>query len=421
MRVGGGRGSGLRMSPTDGRTTTRVDLDSLLAGSSLTAECVAGCLRRRPGAALLLPFWAMRGGAFLRRRLAESAGLNVAELPFREEAVEEARRGGPVTIVTTGDVELARRTAEHLGFDRVEASREKAPRAAWRWGAIRRTLRPYQWLKNALVFVPFLLSHQVDSAARWVSASLLFLAFSFCASAGYVVNDIIDRPRDRLHPRRRLRPIASGETPLEVAIWLPAPLLAAAGVCCAFLPAGCAISLGVYVLMTVVYSAKAKDFVMADVLLLAGLYLLRLLAGSIATGNAVSHWLLAFALALFLSLALCKRVSELIAWRALDRDGAPGRRYRAEDVPVLEMMAVASGFVACLTMVLYIQSPEILRLYRRPEYLWVGVVALLYWLGRLFIYSHRGECPDDPLLFAVQDRTTLVVLGVASVCALSAV
>jgi hypothetical protein len=151
------------------------------------------------------------------------------------------------------------------------------------------------------------------------------------------------------------------------------------------------------------------------------LYLLRLIAGSLATGNVVSQWLLAFALTLFLSLALSKRVSELMAWRSVALDHAPGRAYRAADAPVLEAMAVASGFLACLIMVLYIQSPEILRLYRRPEYLWCGVVALLYWLGRLFIYSHRGECPDDPLFFALQDRTTLVVMAAAGVLAVMAV
>jgi len=135
----------------------------------------------------------------------------------------------------------------------------------------------------------------------------------------------------------------------------------------------------------------------------------------------VSHWLLAFALTLFLSLALTKRVSELMAWQSVALDHAPGRCYRAGDAPVLEAMAVASGFLACLIMVLYIQSPEILRLYRRPEFLWVGVAALLYWLGRLFVYAHRGECPDDPLFFALQDRTTLIVLMTAGGLALFAV
>jgi 4-hydroxybenzoate polyprenyltransferase len=325
-------------------------------------------------------------------------------------------------LVTSAEPVLARRMAEHLGIAEVhtgQGSEAPGPPVGWRW--IPRALRPYQWLKNALVFVPFLLSHQVGDGAKWVAAALLFWAFSLCASAGYVVNDILDRRQDRLHPRRRLRPIASGAAPLGQAIWLPLPLLALAALCCAFLPPACGLALAAYLLMTSLYSTVVKNIVVADVLLLAFLYLLRLLAGSFATGNLVSHWLLAFALTLFLSLALCKRVSELSVWRSIDYGSAPGRKYRSDDIPVLQMMAVSSGFLACLIMVLYIQSPEILRLYRRPECLWVGVVALLYWLGRLFIYSHRGECPDDPLLFAVQDKTTLVVLAVAGAFALFAV
>ena len=404
---------------------TAVDIDSLLSGSSLTAESFVECVRRHPASALWAPFWLLRGKATLLRRLAEGARLDVTTLPYQPEAVEALRQarseGSPIGLVTTADPALAARVAEHLELGPVTAMNGPVHPIGWRPSAVLRALRLYQWLKNGLVFLPFLLSHEVASARKWISASLLFFAFSFCASAGYVVNDIIDRRQDRLHRRRRSRPIASGALPLGVAVWLPAPLVALAGLCCVFLPPACGIALAVYLTMTVVYSTKGKDLVMADVLLLAGLYLLRLLAGGAATRDVVSHWLLAFALALFLSLALCKRVSELIEWRSVAREDAPGRKYRADDVPVLEMMAVASGFVACLIMVLYIQSPEILRLYRRPEYLWVAVVALLYWLGRLFLYSHRGECPDDPLLFAIQDKTTLVVLAVASVCALGAV
>jgi 4-hydroxybenzoate polyprenyltransferase len=315
--------------------------------------------------------------------------------------------------------------AEHLGL-----ADGGGTEAMWRpsvearrpsLGAVTRALRPYQWLKNTLVFLPFLLAHEIASAEKWARALLMFAAFSLCASAAYVINDILDRGQDRRHPRRSLRPIASGELPLRAAVWLPAPLVAAAALCCVFLPPSCAAALAAYLGLTAVYSGAAKKLVMADVLLLAGLYLLRLMAGSLATGNVVSRWLLAFALTLFLSLALSKRVSELMTWRAASLDHAPGRGYRATDAPVLEAMAVASGFLACLIMVLYIQSPEILRLYSRPEYLWCGVVALLYWLGRLFIYAHRGECPDDPLFFALQDKTTLVVLAASAALAVFAV
>jgi 4-hydroxybenzoate polyprenyltransferase len=412
------------VTPIDARRIS-VPLDSLLAGSTLTLECLVEAVRRQPLYVFRVPFWGMRGRAFLQRRLAESADLDVALLPYRDAALDELRRsvqeGARAVLITTADPALARRVAGHLGIAEVESGSAPDPASKLGLGWIPRALRPYQWLKNALVFVPFLLSHEVGVPGKWLAATLLFFGFSFCASASYVVNDILDRRQDRLHPRRCRRPIASGEAPLGQALWLPLPLVALAALCCVFLPPACGLALAGYLAITTFYSAVAKNLIMADVLLLALLYLLRLLTGSIATDNYISHWLLAFALALFLSLALCKRVSELIAWRAIDYAEAPGRKYRAEDVPVLEMMAVASGFLACLIMVLYIQSPEILRLYRRPEYLWGAVVALLYWLGRLFIYSHRGQCPDDPLLFAVQDKTTLVVLAAAGTFALLAV
>jgi 4-hydroxybenzoate polyprenyltransferase len=406
-----------------------VDADFLLAGSSLQLECLVDAVRRRPSVALRAAFWAARGREHLARELARHSDVDVTALPYRVETIEELRQeanaGARLVLIANGSEALAQRVADHLGVFAEVRDGEKGERRAAEGGiplqAVLRALRPYQWLKNTLVFLPFLLAHEIRSVEKWIAATLMFAAFSLCASAAYVINDIFDRAQDRRHPRRSLRPIASGAVPLAMALWMPLPLAALAALCCVFLPAACGLTLAVYLGLTIVYSTSAKKLIMADAMLLAGLYLLRLVAGSLATANVVSHWLLAFALTLFLSLALSKRVSELIAWRKLECGHSPGRSYRAEDVPVLEMMAVASGFLACLIMVLYIQSPEILRLYRRPAYLWVGVAALLYWLGRLFIYSHRGECPDDPLFFALQDRTTRVVLGAAAALAFFAV
>jgi 4-hydroxybenzoate polyprenyltransferase len=282
-------------------------------------------------------------------------------------------------------------------------------------------LRPQQWLKNALVFLPFLLSHHIRSLHAWGNAWLAFAAFSLCASCGYIVNDIRDRHQDRLHPVRKLRPIAAGNVPVGHALSLLPPLLLLAGLCVAFLPWQSGVVLAGYLGATVFYSAVAKGRLMADVIVLALLYTSRLFVGSFATGNVVSTWLAGFSVTLFLSIALCKRVSELIRWRNRQVENAPGRRYQTDDIPVLEMMAVSSGFLACLIMMLYVQSTEILALYRHPQYLWVGVIGLLYWLGRLIIWTHRGKCPDDPLFFAVQDKTTLLVLFVASVFAVLAI
>jgi 4-hydroxybenzoate polyprenyltransferase len=408
-----------------------VQPDSLLTGSSLALECFVDAVRRRPWIAVRAALWAARGREHLERELTKHCELDVAELPYRPESLDELRReagtGTRLVLGPNGGTPVTRRMAEHLGvFDQEGGTAEeswmpKASAARVSAGDLIRALRPYHWLKNTLVFLPFLLAHEIGSVEKWMASLLMLAAFSLCASAGYVVNDILDRAQDRRHPFRSRRPIASGAVPLGTALWLPAPLVALAAVCCLFLPPSCSLALVLYLILTVVYSAAAKKLVMADVILLAVLYLLRLIAGSLATGNTVSQWLLAFALTLCLSLALSKRVSELMAWRAMAYDHAPGRSYRAGDAPVLEAMAVASGFLACLIMVLYIQSPEILRLYRRPEYLWAGVVALLYWLGRLFVYAHRGECPDDPLFFALQDKTTFAVMIVAAVLGFFAV
>jgi 4-hydroxybenzoate polyprenyltransferase len=405
-----------------------VDPDYLLEGSSLALECLVDAVRRRPWLVAPAVWWAARGREHLLLEAARHSDVDAAALPYRAEAIEELRRessaGARVVIVSGAAAGPAREMAAQLGFEGGEGKADRQWTRARRGataGAIVRALRPSHWLKNTLVFLPFLLAHEAGRTDKWIAAALLFAAFSLSASAGYVVNDIFDRAQDRRHPRRSRRPIASGELPLGAALLLPAPLAALAVACCAVLPAWCAVSVAAYLALTALYSAAAKKLVMADVMLLAGLYLLRLLAGSVATGNTVSHWLLGFAMTLFLSLALTKRVSELMAWRAAQCDHAPGRSYRLEDAPVLEAMAVASGFLACLIMVLYIQSPEILRLYRRPEFLWLGVAALLYWLGRLFVYAHRGECPDDPLFFALQDRTTLAMMTAAAALAFFAV
>ena len=404
-----------------------VDADTVLLPSGLFWECLVEALRRTPAIVLWLPLWMLRGRAFLKAEVARRSGLNPARLPYCTATLADLHRrasaGVSLVMVTKADQSAARMVAAYLGiFDEVVASPDVAlaggesltNRRAVKPADLLRALRPQQWLKNTLVFLPFLLSHHIRSLHAWGAAWLAFAAFSFCASFGYIVNDIFDRHQDRLHPVRKLRPIAAGEVPLGHALFLLLPLLLLTALCCAFLPWEAAAVLLWYLGATVFYSAVAKERLMADVIVLALLYTSRLLMGSFATGNQVSTWLAGFSLTLFLSIALCKRVSELITWRSQQYGSAPGRKYEIDDIPILETMAVSSGFLACLIMVLYVQSTEILTLYRHPQYLWVGVVGLLYWLGRLVIWTHRGKCPDDPLFFALQDKTTLLVLLIAA-------
>lgn len=438
-------------SPSQSPPRVYVDLDRVLLPSGLTLECLVAAVRQRPAVLFLMAAWALRGPAFLKARLARDAKLDAASLPYRAGALaglrREAESGVALGLVTSADETAARAVADHLEiFSDVVSSRESAGlRAGRKESALARKvapasyeyrterreappaaeivklLRPYQWLKNTLVFAPFLLAHHIRSTHAWIMALVAFAAISLCASGGYIVNDMLDRRQDRLHPRRRARPLASGAVSLGWGIGVLCAALAAAAGCALFLPWQCSIVLLWYVAAANFYSIVAKERVMADVIILALLYTTRLVLGAEATGNIVSAWLASFSVMLFVSLALCKRVAELLTWKSIRHANAPGRNYSAGDIPVLEMMAASSGFLACLIMVLYLQSADVLRLYRRPEYLWVGVVGLLYWLGRLMIYTHRGECPDDPLLFAVQDRTTLIVLAIAAIFVLLAV
>jgi 4-hydroxybenzoate polyprenyltransferase len=164
-----------------------------------------------------------------------------------------------------------------------------------------------------------------------------------------------------------------------------------------------------YYAMTVAYSGYLKRREMLDVVTLAGLYTTRILAGSAVTGIALSFWLLAFSMFLFLSLALVKRYSELMVVKGQGLFEAKGRGYRVADLPILSSLGTASGYIAVLVMALYINSPEVKTLYANPEVLWLGCPALLFWIGRVWILAHRGQVHDDPVVFALTDRWSQVL------------
>jgi hypothetical protein len=228
------------------RPLVTVSPDSLLEGSSLALEHLVEAVRQYPTVLVRAALWAARGGEHLRRELAGRVEIDAAALPYRADALAALRReasGGARVILAGGGFEDAsRRMAGHLGiFDASGLPAEASwapPRRAARlsMAVLARALRPHQWLKNTLVFLPFLLAHEFGRTEKWAAAALMFAAFSLCASASYVINDILDRAQDGRHPRRSLRPIASGALPLRAALWLPAPLAAAAAVCCLFLP-----------------------------------------------------------------------------------------------------------------------------------------------------------------------------------------
>jgi 4-hydroxybenzoate polyprenyltransferase len=268
-----------------------------------------------------------------------------------------------------------------------------------------RALRPHQWLKNLLVFVPTLAAHDFTNL---IGVSLIaFLSFSLCASSVYVVNDLLDLRTDRTHSRKRARPFASGKVPVVHGMLLFPFLLACSFLLASFLPRDFILVLMIYYIMTCAYSIFLKKRMMIDVITLACLYGCRLWAGAVAAQLVLSPWLIAFAIFIFLCLALVKRCSELIDHIQGAKGEPRGRAYRLADLPALQSMAAASGYISILVLALYFNSEAILVLYSHPDRLWIICVILLFWVSRTLLLTHRGEMHDDPVVFAMMDRVSL--------------
>ena len=282
-----------------------------------------------------------------------------------------------------------------------------------------RAMRLHQWAKNLLVFVPVLAAHQAHGVPL-LRAALGFVAFGLCASSVYLLNDLLDLPHDRLHPTKRRRPFASGALPLGWGPVLMAGLLAGTLLAAMALPPAFLAMLAVYYVSTLAYSFVLKRRAVWDVVALAGLYTLRIFAGAAATGTPISPWLLAFSLFLFFCLAIVKRLTELILHvRAGGESALSGRGYRAEDLDMLRSMAASSGTMSVLVLALYINSFEVLPLYRHPSALWALCPILLFWVSRVLMLSNRGLMHDDPVVFALRDRVSLLA-GAASLVAILA-
>jgi 4-hydroxybenzoate polyprenyltransferase len=272
-----------------------------------------------------------------------------------------------------------------------------------------RALRPHQWLKNLLLLllVPGLAAHRFD-AGMLVASVLAWASFSLCASSVYLLNDLLDLRHDRQHRGKRLRPFASGRLDMLHGVAMGAVALLGAVLIALLLPLPFLGVLACYSILTLAYSLALKRQPILDVLVLAALYGIRLIAGGKAVAVTLSPWLLAFSIFFFLCLALVKRSTELIDRLGHGDIDIPGRGYRLTDLSVLQTMASASGYVAVLVFILYINSPAVAGLYGAAERLWAIPVILLYWVSRVLILTHRGEMHDDPVVFAARDRTSLI-------------
>lgn len=286
--------------------------------------------------------------------------------------------------------------------------------------AVIRLLRPHQWTKNLLVFVPMVMAHEATNGAKLVQAALAFAAFSLAASTAYVVNDVSDAEHDRAHPDKRARPIASGEIRPSTALFIAVPLLAASLAIATSLGRQVLLGIGLYFAMSILYSTVIKRIAIADVVLLAGFYSLRLLVGGAATNTPVSQWLIAFSSFAFFSLALAKRHADLVRNAPLAGAATPGRGYVGDDRQVLLSMGTASAAVSILVFALYVSSEQMGRLYARTWPLWLICPLLMYGMSRLWLLAHRGALADDPIVTATKDPVTYAVGGLIAALLLAA-
>jgi 4-hydroxybenzoate polyprenyltransferase len=265
-------------------------------------------------------------------------------------------------------------------------------------------VRPHQWVKNVLVFVPLFASGLWRDFGAWQATGIAFAAFCAVASAGYVINDLRDAEEDAQHPTKRFRPLASGAIPRGPA-WVLAGALAAAGLALAtVVNVRLGVTTAVYLASTLLYSTVLKKLFVVDVIFLAGLYTLRIVAGCAALSVLPTMWLLSLSMFAFFSLALAKRYRELQV--AVTDEGVlkASRDYRVGDRDLLRSLGLASGGLAALVIALYIQTSNALSLYPRPSWLWFVCPVIWYWIIRIWFKCERGELDDDPVIFAFRDR-----------------
>ncbi|WP_437821449.1 UbiA family prenyltransferase [Sorangium sp. So ce1078] len=425
-----------------------VDADSTLVKTNVSVEALISLIKCNLVYAIVWPLWVLWGRASFWREVERRASLEVASLPYDEQLlaylVQQHRLGREIALTTSADIRIGRAIAAHLGvFTQVISSAgdrsengarrclhealggrpfvylarrhggphlhdimEESPRLH---RVLPRALRSHQWAKNALLFVPLLTSHRLLDLVLLAQVVCAFASFSLCASSTYLLNDMFDLEADRRHPSKRHRPLASGALPLGIAVWTCTGCLAAGLGLSLLLPGSFQAILVLYYALTVAYSMYLKRKLLIDVHLLAGLYTIRVLAGSAATGLPASSWLLAFCMFLFLSLAMLKRFIEVRDLAAKDIQVVAGRGYLSCDADAIRSLGTSSGLLSVAILSLYINSPQVVSLYETPMLLWLLCPLLVYCVSRLWILAHRREIHADPVVFALKDRACYLV------------
>jgi 4-hydroxybenzoate polyprenyltransferase len=431
-----------------------VDLDMVLMHVDFSIEAVLSELTQRSDSVFGLLAAAIRGPAALKRRIADTTDFDPARLAYNPDTVtfmlQVLAEGRPVYLASdhhdgarvsaiaqhlgvftawSGSADGAARGADALslppsskGFDYLGFAATELPDGGVRitrpasdgavrpngWRVWAKLLRVHQYAKNALILVPLLTAHQFGFLPI-ATALLAALAFSLCASSAYILNDLVDVKADRAHATKRHRPVATGAVSPARATAVMLALLATAVMVAATVSLPFLGVLLVYLALTTAYSFKLKRVALIDVVTLAVLYTIRVIAGAVAIGVTMSEWLFAFSLFIFMSLALVKRYIELRAAQSGER--LPSRDYSADDLSMIAVLAAAAGFNAVVVFTLYISSDTVRALYAHPQALWIGCPILMYWIARVMLLAQRGQIDDDPVIFALRDRVSWVALG----------
>lgn len=450
-----------------------VDLDGTLLRSDMLYECLWSAMGRDGWATVTAMGRLQQGRAALKRALVDLSEIDAATLPYDDEVVAriEAWRatGGRVSMATASDQALADKVAAHLKiFDEVHGSdgvrnlkgAEKAAflserfpdgftyvgdsaadLAVWKNAehaisvgasskvvasldagatpaehllreapprALLRAMRPQQWLKNLLVAVPLIADpgHGIGALLPILAA---FIALSLAASAGYLINDLLDLSDDRSHPRKRMRPFAAGTLSPSVGTQAIPILLAISFITALLVSPALLGAVALYFVATVAYSVKLKQHTLIDICLLAFLFTLRIIAGGVAINSGLSVWILAFSMFIFFALAAVKRLAELTDKETAARE-ASRRGYIAEDRRIISQMAITSGYLSVLVLALYVDEPTTQAKFGTPWLLWGVCPLLIFWISRMVLKADRGEMHDDPMIFAVTNSTSRLVV-----------
>ena len=353
-------------------------------------------------------------GANKSRRLVELFGEGRFEYVANAQVDVSVWRSAAAAVTVNAPSQVVKRVAA-MGKPHKDLPKANTGLRVWL-----RAIRIQQWVKNTLLFVPIITAHEVLNSEAVFAGLLAFVSFGTCASATYLINDLLDLDADRHHHKKKYRPFAAGTIDVQRGVTVIGVLMLTGIGLALLLPVGFQLSLAVYLVATLMYSLALKRVASLDVILLAGLYTLRIIAGAFATGIQLSFWLLAFSMFIFLSLALVKRVAELVEVRKQETAGSPssgklrGREYATDDINVLQSLGSSSGYLAVLVLALYINSEEVFALYRGPEFLWLIAPLLLLWVTRLWVITARGYMDEDPIFYAVKDpetwATVLIVL-----------